>query len=364
MKKCNHGGIIAEGGNEMLTYRFIRSFSLFCALLLIATMLSGIAVSHLGSDQLKFQEVPLPSVGCDPYSSSISVPSGSVFGYEVKGYTNPYKSGRFNPGDSNKNRIEDVLEERLDGLDPGEMVECYVLLSTDDSLFDFDALERAGAEVVLIHSYIDQVLIRARVEQLQRIALLPDVAEVCDKPITRTLLNSSVSALGMNDVYSTGFTGDGTTIAVLDTGIDGDHECFRNGKIRAFEDFTYAHWPYHQTTQPYDDDGHGTHCASIAAGNPPAGGSSGGRYRGVAYEADLLICRVMGASVMGYVVAAVDWVVAQRNTYGVEVMSLSIGTVNDQGYPSHSDSMNSACNDAIGFNIVVCAAAGNDGEEG
>jgi subtilisin family serine protease len=284
-----------------------------------------------------------------------------LFGYTVKGFVNEYKNGGFNPGDRNRNRIEDTLEEQVKDSAPGDLVECMVLLSTDDSLFDVSSLENAGAYIMEVSDYIDQIHVRLPVGMLDEVSLLPDVAEVCAIPRLKTYLDSSGNAINMPDVYSIGFTGQGTTIAVLDTGIDGNHEAFQGGKILAFKDYTV--WPP-QIRSAYDDDGHGTHCASIAAGNPPGGGGSGGRYRGMAYNADLLIARVLGASTYGYVVEAVNWVVSNRNTYNVHVMSLSIGTVNQQGGPIHSDSMNSACNDAVGYGIVVCAAAGNDGEDG
>ena len=297
--------------------------------------------------------------GCDIRKAPF--PERALFDHSQEGFINTYKDGSFNPGDGNRNRMEDHLEERIRDYPRDRLVECYVLLSCDDANFDISSLEEIGAEVLQILSNIDQIHVRVPAGAISIIAGLPDVAEVCHVPMLERCLDTSVPSIALSDVYSMGMTGQGTTIAILDTGIDGNHECFQGGKILAFKDYTT--WPP-QTTTAYDDDGHGTHCASIAAGNPPAGGASGGRYKGVAYNAKLLIARVMGATVMGYVVNAVDWVVANRNTYNVQVMSLSIGTVNEQGIPTHSDSMNSACNDAIGYGIVVCAAAGNDGEEG
>jgi len=335
-------------------------------ILLLLTPIMGASLSDHNSlenrNSDRAQAVP------SGHASSSSIFAGETaqshadqFGYTVKDFINEYKNGGFNPGDGNRNRIEDTLEEEVRGHAPGVLVECMVLLSTDDSLFDISSLERCGAEIMQVSEYIDQIHVRLPVGILNDVSLLPDVAELCAIPRLRTLLDSSGNAINMPDVYSAGFSGQGTTIAVLDTGIDGNHESFQGGKILAFKDYTV--WPP-QVRSAYDDDGHGTHCASIAAGNPPAGGASGGRYRGMAYNADLLIARVLGASTYGYVVEAVNWVVANRNTYNVQVMSLSIGTVNQQGSPIHSDSMNSACNDAVGYGIVVCAAAGNDGEDG
>ncbi len=344
----------------------VHTFTIFIIVLLSAMPLMGIAISEPGTFKISYTDQS--GTVLSPYNSLLSAPLDEntqahqeLFGYTVKGHVNEYKNGGFNPGDVDRNRIEDILEEEVRDQAPGDLVECMVLLSTDDSLFDISSLQQTGAEIMQVSEYIDQIHVRLPVGILNDVATIPDVAEICAIPRLRTLLDSSGNAISMSDVYSAGFSGQGTTIAVLDTGIDGNHEAFQGGKILAFKDYTS--WPP-QVRSPYDDDGHGTHCASIAAGNPPAGGASGGRYRGVAYNADLLIARVLGASTYGYVVEAVNWVVSNRNTYNVHVMSLSIGTVNQQGSPVHSDSMNSACNDAVGYGIVVCAAAGNDGEEG
>ena len=344
---------------------YIHTFTIIIVILLSVLPIMGAAFSDHKTSEVgnsdQSRAVQSEYISTLPVSGETAESHQDLFGYTVKGFVNEYKDGGFNPGDQNRNRIEDTLEEEVRDKPNGELVECMVLLSTDDSLFDISSLERAGALIMQVSDYIDQIHVRLPVGILDDISLLPDVAEICAIPRLRTLLDSSGNAISMADVYSIGFTGQGTTIAVLDTGIDGNHEAFQNGKILAFKDYTV--WPP-QVRSAYDDDGHGTHCASIAAGNPPAGGTSGGRYRGMAYNADLLIARVLGASTYGYVVEAVNWVVSNRNTYNVQVMSLSIGTVNQQGSPIHSDSMNSACNDAVGYGIVVCAAAGNDGEEG
>lgn len=69
---------------------------------------------------------------------------------------------------------------------------------------------------------------------------------------------------------SLGYTGDNdSSIAILDTGIDDYHEFFDNFSDDDFR-FKIVGWEdkvsFPQTVEPFDDNGHGSHCAGIAAG--------------------------------------------------------------------------------------------------
>ncbi len=312
--------------------------------------------SGMKSDHLS---INLPQEDNKSYDTSYSTDHLSSFIVPI--FSNPYRDGSFNPGDKDRDGVEDILETEIGGRSPGDMIECYLIYGESSKDYSWDLLDEMGVHVKAELDNIGQLHVLAPAGVISHLPSIEGIVEVCQVPIMEKYLDSSINAMNVDQVHNLGYSGQGSTIAILDTGIDGNHEAFPGNKILAFRDFTT--WPP-QNTAAYDDDGHGTHCASISAGDPPAGGASGGRYGGVAPEADLLIARVMGASVMGYVVNAVDWVVSVRNTYDVEVMSLSIGTVNQQGLPIHSDSMNSAVNDAISYGIVVCAAGGNDGEQG
>ena len=72
-------------------------------------------------------------------------------------------------------------------------------------------------------------------------------------------------------------TGDGITVAVLDTGIDAEHPDLA-GKVVAWKDWAG------DSEEPKDAHGHGTHCAGTIAG-----GATSGRAIGVAPDAKLVI---------------------------------------------------------------------------
>jgi len=87
------------------------------------------------------------------------------------------------------------------------------------------------------------------------------------------------SAVNQDAALARGWTGKGSTIAILDSGIDLDHSEFDNGKIVYTKDFT--------GTGMQDNIGHGSHVAGIAAGDMDGTG-----IMGIAPDADLAIVKI------------------------------------------------------------------------
>ena len=137
----------------------------------------------------------------------------------------------------------------------------------------------------------------------------------------------------------------GVTVALIDTGADRDHEALA-GKIVAFKDFV------NNQTDSYDDNGHGTHCASLVAGE---------KGTGVAPGAELVVIKVMdrdGSCYLSDALNALDWCLENKDRYGIKVISFSVGGEN----PSDGTSLlDEACNKMVEKGIVMCVAAGNSG---
>jgi serine protease AprX len=139
------------------------------------------------------------------------------------------------------------------------------------------------------------------------------------------------------------------SIAVIDTGIDGGHADFANGKIIGWVDFVNGR------STPYDDMGHGTHVASIAAGRMRDGVS------GVAPGAALVGVKVMnqnGSAHTSDVLKCLDWCLSHRDEYGIRVINLSVSGL---GSGDGTDVMSHVIHDCVDAGIVVCVAAGNYG---
>lgn len=146
-----------------------------------------------------------------------------------------------------------------------------------------------------------------------------------------------IGALG---AWRRGYSGQGITVAVVDTGI-GPHVDIATPVRGA----TFVPG----STSYNDDHGHGTHVAGTIA----ARRGNGIGVAGIAPSARLLAVKVLardGYSRGDSVAHGVTW--AANN--GARVINLSLGS------PEASDSMRRAVVYARSRNVIICAAAGND----
>jgi len=140
-----------------------------------------------------------------------------------------------------------------------------------------------------------------------------------------------------------GVTGVGTTIAVIDTGVDLDHPEFI-GRIVDGYDFV------DNDTNADDGNGHGTHVAgTIAANNDDGYGISG-----VAPDALIMPIRVLDDDGYGYTSDIIEGLLWATNN-DADVANLSLG---GSGY---SQAMADAVEYATNNQTVVVMAAGNSG---
>ncbi len=148
-------------------------------------------------------------------------------------------------------------------------------------------------------------------------------------------------------ILSSPFTGEGIKIAILDTGLDFQHPDFSERNIIK-ESFV--------SEEKVDDkNGHGTHCAGIAAGPQEPFGTVP-RY-GVAPGADLYIAKVLnnaGVGREGDILAGMLWAIENQ----CDIISMSLGGPPLQG---DEDSEYARVGEkALKQGSLIIAAAGND----
>ena len=170
------------------------------------------------------------------------------------------------------------------------------------------------------------------------------------------VLDHSVPLIRAPEVWALGYNGSGVVIAILDTGIDYNHPdfYFPNGTSKVIAMESFVEYPEDEVGDPYDYNGHGTHCASIATGT---GATSNGIYKGVAPGATLIVGKVLNREGWGYsswIIEGIEWAVSQ----GAHVISMSIGG----GPTDGTDPLSMKCNWAVDQGVVVVVAAGNLGD--
>jgi len=160
-----------------------------------------------------------------------------------------------------------------------------------------------------------------------------------------------VEHIGSREVHLAGNTGQGVKLAIIDTGIDYIHDDPDDvpyvvdpefpGIYKGGYDF------FNNDVDPYDDNGHGTHVAGIAAAV-----HNGYLVTGVAPGVDLYALKVLSATGEGEysgLIAALGWAV----DHDMDVVNMSLG-----GHEA-SDALAAAIANAYDAGVTLVAASGN-----
>lgn len=231
-----------------------------------------------------------------------------------------------------------------------------------------DSLQREGmisstAGITQYKNVFAGVRVSLDPQDVEKIRALPNVAGIYEDAPVHALLDTSVPLIRADKVWklfdasNSSITGRNITIGIIDTGVDYKHPdlggCFGNGcKVAGGYNFVS------QTTDPMDDMGHGTHVASIAAGN--------GVLKGVAPDATIYAYKVLdssGSGSMSDVISGIERAM-DPNQDGdfsdhLDVISLSLG--HPGGLPTDPDAQ--AIDTAVDAGVVAVVAAGNDGAD-
>ena len=299
-------------------------------------------------------------------------------------------------------RDGDGLDDRMDILiENNENLGVIVILHEKPTVEHFKQIENIGLEINHVYKYINAIRINEvpanKINQLTGIDNLKIVE--WQAPVYK-FLDTAVKAIKVRQsdeytpvVWDKEFYGEGINVAVLDTGVDNEHETFdvfEGQDVRRFIAGincdggcpTDGSGNYQFTTEensnedPDDFDGHGTHVASTVlgtGGDEDDGNSceSDAECIGVAPGARLIDMKVMAdwgsgssADINEAIEACIenvdtDWENDGEKNNGVQIMSMSLGTTSGS---DGSDSQSQLVNQANAAGIVVVIAMGNDGE--
>jgi subtilisin family serine protease len=160
---------------------------------------------------------------------------------------------------------------------------------------------------------------------------------------------------------SSGLTGNGVIVGIVDTGIDPNHPAFA-GRILSIWDQTLSgpgvpagnyglEVSGVNLTSSRDHEGHGTHVAGIAAGKQST-------YGGIAPGADYVIVKTDFDD--AHIADGIAYIFAKASSFGrAAVVNLSLGG----HFDAHdgTDSLSQFIDSQTGPGRIVCCAAGNEG---
>jgi subtilisin len=193
-------------------------------------------------------------------------------------------------------------------------------------------------------------------EEIEKLRKDEKVAYISENPIYKTSLEPlqgdeytnawGVVHVGAYAAHASGNRGTGVKIAVIDTGIDYNHEDL-DDNYRGGYDFVF------DDDDPFDDNtrSHGTHVAGIIAAE-----ENGTGVIGVAPEAEIYAVKVLDGAGFGtaeWIAAGIQWAVANS----MDIVNLSLEGPDD---PAVRD----ACDSAYEAGLLLVAAGGNSFQGG
>jgi len=277
--------------------------------------------------------------------------------------------------DKNKNRIGDMIEVHKNSpffLDEDGTLPLIIDFDRTPTEEDVRLLEReVDYQHQFILKHIDALAGRIHVDNIWDTLELPGVVLLELDGILEVANGDSAVLHGVDQAWQqTGYDGSGTTVAIIDTGIDGLHVSLDDQdddpltydpKIIAFYDAVNNASATNGTEVfPYDDNGHGTHCAGTTAGT----GAPDFEHMGMAPKASLVGVKVLdggGSGSFATVMAGMQWTVDHRYEYNIRVASMSLGGPGAiEWTSSEEDSVNRYANEMVRSGIAMFIAAGNN----
>jgi serine protease AprX len=239
----------------------------------------------------------------------------------------------------------------------------------------------AGAQVIAVQDGLGTLVADVPADRLGAVRAVPGIHVISSDyelkaqslgfdPATQPGSMTNITKItGATSLWQSGVTGAGVDVAVIDTGIAPVPGLMDSAKVVVGPDLSFE--SQDDDLRHLDTYGHGTHLAGIIAGRQTAEASGSDyvadttNFYGMAPDARLVSLKLAdhnGVVDVSQIIAAVDWVVQNRLTDGmnIRVLNLSYGTHSPQS--PQADPLSWAAEVAWRNGIVVVTSAGNDGD--
>jgi subtilisin family serine protease len=219
----------------------------------------------------------------------------------------------------------------------------------------------------------------------------PDVLQVRLDGLMRLSLEASVPRIEGDQVWQVGFNGAGTTVAIIDSGVDAAHPFF-GGRVVEEACFSSTSAGISQSVCPngegaqigagaaapceFEECLHGTHVAGIAAGN---GAPASVPFSGVAPGAEIIAVQVFSSIIDGGLCGGnapclggfeSDIIAGLEHVYGLKIGGRNVAAVNmslgggDFDTTCDDEPFKPAIDNLRGVGVATIVASGNNGQPG
>ena len=275
-------------------------------------------------------------------------------------------------GDGIHDAIWIAIESDLyEWVDANDTISVIVDFDHPPTIEDQEMLEReVDFRTQFRYHLIDSIAGRVAVDDIVEMSDLPGVVLIELDGILTIQMNDVNDIHGIPMIWEdTGYTGKGSVVSIIDTGIDSEHvglddmdddNSTNDSKVIAFYDAVNNPDKTNGTeVKAYDDQGHGSHCAGITAGT----GAPTFEYVGVAPQAQLVGVKVLDAGGSGSfatVMAGMQWTVDKRHDFNIRAASMSLGGFGlIEWTSSEEESVNRMANEMVRAGGALFIAAGN-----